>query len=191
MKDKKKFYKNWKFWVIAFLVVGFMGALLGDDDESEKKKDPEVVDKENNKEEEVKNDKQPKIGESFTVGDVQYKILGTETKKKVGSEYINQEAKGIYYIVEVEITNNGKESLSVNDSFFILFKGDIQYEVDSLASMYSGDDSLWLEKLNPELTMKGKVAFDVSEDTAKSNDLELQVQTGFWGTQKQKVKLSK
>lgn len=55
----------------------------------------------------------------------------------------------------------------------------------------NGDSAaFFLQELNPESTLSGKVVFDVSEDTINDPSTQLQVQTGVWGTQTEKIKLN-
>lgn len=126
----------------------------------------------------------PKIGEKIDVGDVSYIVEKVETSKTAGGEYLNTTAKGIYLIVTISITNNSNESLTISDSFFTIINGEKKYSADSTATLYASDDqSLWYAELNPDLTTSGVVVFDVSQTVADSSDTQLQVQTGFWGTQ--------
>ena len=126
----------------------------------------------------------PKIGERIDVGDVSYVVEKVETSKTAGGEYLNTTAKGIYLIVTISITNNSNEALTISDSFFTIINGEKNYSADSTATLYASDDqSLWYDELNPDLTTSGVVVFDVSQNVVDSMDTQLQVQTGFWGTQ--------
>ena len=63
----------------------------------------------------------------------------------------------------------------------------------SMSANQSGDidNSFFLEEVNPESKLEGKVVFDVSEATATSKDLKLKVQTGIFGTETEEIKLTK
>jgi hypothetical protein len=67
---------------------------------------------------------------------------------------------------------------------------------DSSASMSANQDesgqitnSFFLQQLNPDVEMSGKVVFDVSADQAASQSTKLKVQTGSFGTQTAEIKL--
>lgn len=133
-----------------------------------------------------------KIGERIDVGKVSYVVEKVETAKTAGGEYINATAKGTYLLVTISITNNSSDPLTISDTFFTILNGEKKYSADSVATMYAdSENSLWYDSLNPDLTTTGIVAFDVTDEVATSVDTQLQVQTGFWGTQTGIISLSR
>ena len=127
-----------------------------------------------------------KIGEPLKVGDVEYTVTSKSLATNVGGEW-GKTANGQYVVVDVTVKNVGKKTITVTDGFFKLLQKDVTFESDSTASIYAqeGDGSkFFLNELNPGNTVSGKVVFDVSPETANAGDLQLQVQTGYWGTQK-------
>lgn len=134
-----------------------------------------------------------KIGDTFTVGDVEYTVQSKELADRVGNEYFGENANGQYVIISVTIKNNGKESITLSDNYFKLIKGETEYEADSSAGIYVKDDTganLLYSELNPENSATGKVVFDVNPDTASDPSLQLQVQTGYWGTETALISLN-
>ncbi|MGT2982308.1 hypothetical protein BVE84_08655 [Streptococcus azizii] len=132
-------------------------------------------------------------GSSSLIGDVEYVVHSKELANRVGNEYFGEDANGQYVIVSITVKNNGKKVISLSDKFFKLVKGDVEYEADSGAGIHVKDDSganLLYSELNPENTATGKVVFDVSPETANDPNLQLQVQTGFWGTEKAMIHLN-
>lgn len=124
------------------------------------------------------------IGQVVKVGNVEYTVNSTSQASMVGSEYLGETAQGIFILVNVTVKNNGKESLTVSDSFFKLYQEDIEYESNSAASLYANDDnSFFLEEINPGNSVTSNVVFDVPQDVANAAGLKMQVQTGFWGTE--------
>lgn len=72
-----------------------------------------------------------------------------------------------------------------------MLKGKTKYEADSSAGIYANDDGdFFYSELNPENSATGNVVFDISPETANDPNLQLQVQTGYWGTQKGLVKIN-
>ncbi len=136
-----------------------------------------------------------KIGDVAEAGDMTYKVISAKTAQSVGESFLAEKAKGTYLVVELEVTNNSNDSSLVTSSFFKLKQGEKVYEADSVASLVAnsadGNDSFLGEDLNPDLTMKGVVVFDVPEKVAKAKDNLLQAQTGFWGTQTVDILLAK
>lgn len=123
------------------------------------------------------------IGQDVKVGDVLYKVNSKELTTNVGGEF-GRNANGTFVVLNVTVTNQGKESLMVDSNFFTLLKGDVKFDVDSSAGIYANEDAnFFLTNLNPENSVTGHVVFDVSQETANDPSLQLQVQTGFWGTE--------
>lgn len=166
-------------------------ATESNDNKSEAKEKPEKKEKAEKPKEKIY-----KIGDTVKVGDMVYKVKSITTAKEVGPTYGKVNAKDTFVVVDVVVQNNGNEAVTVDASFFTLLKGDKKFEADSSASMSANqsengdiDNSFFLESINPESKLEGKVVFDVSAATATSTGLELQVQTGFWGTETEVIKL--
>ena len=200
-KAKKPLFKKWWFWLIIVIVIA--GAVGGGNKDKTKKADTEKTAKVETKESKTeksspkKSEKQVfRIGQDVTVGKVVYRVDGKEVADTVGNEYLNSTAKGKFLVLNVTVTNNGDKAVTVTDDFFKLYKGKTEFKADTTATMYAnqaanGDSAaFFLQELNPESTLSGKVIFDVSEDTINDPSTQLQVQTGIWGTQTEKINLN-
>lgn len=199
---KTPFYKKW--WFILIIVLIAFGAIKGRSGTNSSKQSTssnsstqvttseETVEKKAS--EETKNTEEAtkaehKIGEIVKVGDVEYIVNSKSLSQNVGGEY-GKTANGIYLIVNVTVKNTGKKSIKVTDDFFKLLKGDTEYATDSAAGLYANEEAkFFLSELNPENSITGNVVFDLSNETANASGLQLQVQTGIWGTQKGKISL--
>jgi hypothetical protein len=199
---KTPFYKKW--WFILIIVLIAFGAIKGGSGTNSSKQSTssnsstqvttseETVEKKAS--EETKNTEEAtkaehKIGEIVKVGDVEYIVNSKSLSQNVGGEY-GKTANGIYLIVNVTVKNTGKKSIKVTDDFFKLLKGDTEYATDSAAGLYANEEAkFFLSELNPENSITGNVVFDLSNETANASGLQLQVQTGIWGTQKGKISL--
>ena len=200
-KAKKPIFKKWWFWLIIVIVIA--GAVGGGNKDKTKKADTEKTAKVETKESKAeksspkKSEKQVfRIGQDVTVGKVVYRVDSKEVADTVGNEYLNSTAKGKFLVLNVTVTNNGDKAITVTDDFFKLYKGKTEFKADTTATMYAnqatnGDSAaFFLQELNPDSTLSGKVVFDVSEDTINDPSTQLQVQTGVWGTQTEKIKLN-
>lgn len=198
-KIKKPFYKKWWFWLLVVIVVG--GALGSGGDETESAKDnvatetaPETESKVESVEVETveeteQEEKAFTIGEVVNVGKVAYTVNSVETATNVGGEY-GQNSKGTYLVVNVTVTNNGDEALTVDNSLFKLVNDGKEYDSDTAAGMYANEDvSFFLESVNPELSLTGNLVFDVSDTVINSSTKQLKVSTGFWGTETELINL--
>ena len=198
---KKPFYKKWWFWLLVVIVVG--GALGGGGEETESTNniksnsdnESEVVAETSDSSESIEESiSEPveeifKIGDTVNVGKVTYVVNSVETATNVGGEY-GQNSKGTYLLVNISVTNNGDEALTVDNSLFKLLNDGKEYDSDSAAGIYANDDSsFFLESVNPELSLTGYIVFDVSDTVINSSTKQLKVSTGFWGTETELINL--
>lgn len=202
-KVKKSIFKRWWFWVIVVLVIGGI-ASGGNDDSGQTKQAKDTSSKPATTtaaapKQEVKKEEPKKsfgIGQDVTVGKMVYKINKKEAADQVGPSALPTKASGKFIVVNVTLKNNGNEAVTVDSSFFKLKRGEKTYEADATASMSAnqGDNgdianSFFLQKVNPDSEITGNVVFDVAPDAAAATDLQLQVQTGAFGTEKEVINL--
>lgn len=135
----------------------------------------------------VVEDTRPKIGEPLKVGDLVFTVQDAQTVTELTSVFGNK--SGNFMVVTVNVKNESKEAVTLNTSFFKLVEGDgTVYETDSDSLMYiDAEESFFLEAINPKLEKTGKVIFAIP---AGITDLELQVQTGAWGTEQGRISLT-
>ncbi|EID29377.1 MULTISPECIES: DUF4352 domain-containing protein [Streptococcus] len=201
---KTPFYKKW--WFILIVIIVVFGVVKGGSGSnstkqevasssstqtaaSEETSQTKATEKNKNKEEETKAKAENKIGEVVKVGDVEYIVNSKSLSQNVGGEF-GKNANGIYLILNVTVKNNGKKSITVTDDFFKLLKDDTEYSTDSTAGIYANQEAkFFLSELNPENSITGNVVFDVNTETADASGLQLQVQTGVFGTQRGKISL--
>ncbi|MCO7177055.1 DUF4352 domain-containing protein [Sporolactobacillus kofuensis] len=207
-KVKKPIFKRWWFWVLVVIIVISIGANMGGNDESSKgtsqKTSADNAKKDTPKKETSKKESKPAkkekksygIGDKIKVGDMEYTILSKKTATQVGPSALPDKANGKFIVIELSLKNNGNEKVTVDSSFFKLKRGSKTYEAAADASMSANqgedgniDNSFFMQDLNPDSEMKGKVVFDVAPEVANAKDLVLQVQTGSWGTQTGNVNL--
>lgn len=197
-KIKKPFYKKWWFWLFAVIMVG--GALTNEEGtepsnsnavaENAVEKESAVESSKTEVVEETKpEEKAFAMGDTVNVGKVAYVVNSVETATNVGGDY-GQDSKGTYLLVNITVTNNGDEALTVDNSFFKLLNDGKEYESDSMAGIYANDNSsFFLESINPELYLTGNIVFDVSDTVVNSSTKQLKVSTGFWGTEAELINL--
>lgn len=201
-KLKKPFYKKVWFWVLIVILIGAVGSMGGEDEAAEptatNESSAESVESEtvsSEAETESVAEVTYSVGDVVTVGDVEYTLNSVEVADSLGNEYLSVTPQGKYLVVSLTIKNNGNEALLVDSSLFTLKDGEKTFEADSEASMYANQDDsgtnigFFLEEMNPDISMDGKIAFDVSEEQANSETTQLQVSTGFWGTETELINL--
>ncbi|GAB6466597.1 hypothetical protein bcgnr5373_47500 [Bacillus cereus] len=141
-------------------------------EESKKKEEPK---KEESKKELSKEGESSKV--KITVGSV-------ESIDSVGSEYLKEKAQGVFKVVEVSITNNQKDAITVDaNSFKLMDNQDREFKYSTQAQTAydignGGKSDFFLKQLNPGLTQTGKIIFDVPAD---AQGLVLKARGGMTG----------
>ncbi len=121
------------------------------------------------------------IGDDVTVGDLAYRVESSKEASSIqsGNEFIDDlTTTGKFVIIDVTVQNNDKESRYVDGAMFkLLDKDGAEYSSTSEADMLINDGTgFFLEKINPKMSRRGKVAFEVPAD---ATNLKLQVSSGL------------
>lgn len=169
-----KIFKFGCLGVIAIVVIIFIAAVVdGSNDPKEKastdtkqetKKDAPKKEKEAKKEEPKELSKE---GESSKV---KIAVGSVETLESVGTEHLNEKAQGVFKVVELTLTNNQKDAITLSsNSFKLVDNQDREFSPNSAAQIKlnvanGGNSKFLLEKLNPGLSQTGKIVFDVPKD---------------------------
>ncbi|CAM4169137.1 DUF4352 domain-containing protein [Lacicoccus alkaliphilus] len=125
------------------------------------------------------------VGEPLEVDGIEFTVNEWYQADTVGTDFMTSEANDTYIVMEVTVTNNENEAITVDSDFFKIIEGERVFEPDSSASMDANEDDLglFLEEINPGSSRTASVVFDVTQDVVDSDEKQLQVQSGFWGTQ--------
>jgi len=134
------------------------------------------------------------VGQELVVGDWTFVVNSVETASVVGqhNQFLQQEASGEFLIVNVSATNNGNTAGTMTSSFFKLLADGAEFDpADAMVNMAANPDgsSFLLENVNPRMSITGNLVFDVPPSIAEDPDAQLRVQTGFWGTQRDIIRL--
>ncbi len=97
---------------------------------------------------------------------------------------MEQEANGIFIVLDVDVTNNGSEAITMDSSYLSLLSSGNTYDADGVNS------DLFLEQINPGSSNSGEVVFDVNPDVAESDDLQAQLNEGMFGSNSAVVNLT-
>jgi hypothetical protein len=110
------------------------------------------------------------IGESFHLGNFEYKITGFQKTSYLGNEIIHKQADpgATYVIVSFEITNKSNSTETVLTDDFEIQAGGKTYRPDSDAltayTMMDQNHDLILSELQPDVPRRSATIFLVSED---------------------------
>jgi len=193
----KKFFKFGCGGIVALIVLLIIvGALVGEDnkDSSNKEKVPAstTASDEGKKDQPVKEEiEKVGIGEELTVGKVTFKVNSMEEVNEIsaanGYMKYKPDAEGAVFLnVNVTVRNDGTELINTDSSFFKLIAANgAEYSPSSI--IVADDKYFAFEGINPGLALTGNVVFEVPPGLT---GLDLQVQTGFWGTETGTIKLN-
>lgn len=131
------------------------------------------------------------IGDKVKAGDLEYTVNDIERADTVGNQYVSSNADGKYIVADVTVKNNGDETITIDTELFKIWNSDATNGADAAASTNANpsDIGFFLEQLNPSNEKTGKIVFDVSEKTAQSDELKMQVSSGMFGTEKTEISL--
>ncbi|WJE53640.1 DUF4352 domain-containing protein [Bacillus cereus] len=178
---KKPFYKKWWFWVIVVIVV--IGAAGNDSDKKEEAKQ-ETKKEEPKKEETKKEEPKKELSKEGESSKVKIAVGSVETLESVGNDITNEKAQGVFKVVEISITNNQKDAITVDaNSFKLVDSQDREFKYSTQAQTAydianGGKLDFFLKQLNPGLTQTGKIIFDVPQD---AQGLVLKARGGMTG----------
>jgi hypothetical protein len=125
-------------------------------------------------------DKQGVVGTPVTNSGTTYEVTSVDTKQTLGaSEYSEgTKADGTFVIASLAITNNKDETKTFMDNTAKLVTADgDQYEASTDAAFELKDD-LMMEDIQPDLTKRGSIAFDVPSSKVAGSKLVIE---DFWG----------
>jgi hypothetical protein len=116
------------------------------------------------------------IGDSIQAGDFTWKITGSSTATEIGQDiggsFFGEKADGIFIILDVEVTNTGNSAQYLMDSYLKLVDDQgREFSPNSAAAIYLKPEgsALMFEQVNPGITKKGKIVFDVPVDLKVAN----------------------
>ncbi|MFH1311480.1 MAG: DUF4352 domain-containing protein [Nanoarchaeota archaeon] len=100
------------------------------------------------------------LNEKVIVGNFAYKFSNLRKQYEIGNDHFGDKANGIFLIFDVEVENIGNQAEYINDKIYIIDNQGREFAQDDGAWIYL-KDNLVFEKLNPGLTKKGQIIFDV------------------------------
>jgi hypothetical protein len=126
-------------------------------------------------------DKSGKVGQAVTNVGTTYKVTNVNTTDQIGDpNLLGERADGVFVIANLELTNNKDETKTFTDSNAKLKTSDgKEYETSDKAVFAFGDDSLMLKDIQPDLTTRGKLAFEIPPNKVSDSTLVIE---DLWGS---------
>ena len=126
------------------------------------------------------------VGQKVTNAGTSYRVTDVKTTDRIGDSTFGEKAAGTFVVVGLELTNNKNETKTFMDNNAkIVTKDGSKYESSTDASIHL-DDNLMLEDIQPDLTTKGQIGFDVPQSKLAGSKLVVE---DLWGNGEVKVDL--
>ena len=126
------------------------------------------------------------IGENIIAGDISFKVIGVKDISSVGSEYLGEDADGVFLVIDLIMENNGKESVQIiSDYFKLIDSQERKFESDNQAWIYL-DENVFLKQLQPTIPTKGQIIFDIPTN---SETYTLEVTDSIFGLDKKYINI--
>lgn len=168
IEDISRFEKTDYAYVINYDKLS--NSLIKSEKEQSKKKQPDY-----------EAPKMKNIGDAITVGYFTYKVNNITYRESIGAPYFRKTADGIYLVVDLTITNNDRETRTLDNSMFSLYDNyGYEYECsdDVLVAMTSENKELiFIKKFPPRIPKNSQVVFEVPNSKAL---YKLKISGGFW-----------
>lgn len=117
-----------------------------------------------------------KVGQAVTNAGTTYKVTNVQTTKKIGDPSLGgARADGTFVVVSLQLTNNKSETKTFTDSTAKMKTSDgKEYSTSDKAVLAFGDKSLLLKEIQPDLTTRGKLAFELPPSKVSGSKLVIE-----------------
>lgn len=109
------------------------------------------------------------LNEAVQDGDLTFTVTGVETAKILGNQFTKKDAQGMFYVVTLKIENKGNKTATFDSSMAKVtddqgreFERSI--EGQTAKGMAQGNVDLFLQQIQPSLSVTGDLVFDLPAD---------------------------
>lgn len=147
-------------WIgIIFLVLIVIGALSGNKGGSTKSGTTQTT---------SEAQKIAGLNETVQDGDLAFTITTVEKVKTLGNQYSKKTAQGMYYVIAMKIENKGKKTATFDSSMAKVKDAEgreFERSIDgqTAKSMSEGKTDMFLQQIQPSLSVSGDLVFDLPE----------------------------
>jgi hypothetical protein len=109
------------------------------------------------------------LNEAVQDGDLAFTVTNVATAKSLGNSYTEKDAQGMFYVVTVKIENKGNKTATFDSSMAKVTddKGrefERSVEGQTAKGMAQGGVDLFLQQIQPSLSVAGDLVFDLPAD---------------------------
>jgi len=166
----KKIFKWGGIIVVAIIVISVI-ANLGKSGNSSSNTNNAANTASDNKQAETKT--VAKLNEPVQDGDLVFIATDITTATTLGNQFTSKDAQGLFYVITLKVENKGKETKTVDSSMISLTdnqgrKFDRSIEGQTAKGLSQGKVDLFLQQVQPSLSVTGDIVFDIPKDGATS-----------------------
>lgn len=116
------------------------------------------------------------VGDSVENAGTTYKVTNVDTTQEIGDPDLGgARADGTFVVVSLQLTNNKDETKTFTESSARLVTSDgKKYETSDKTVLAFSDEALLLKDIQPDLTTKGKLAFEIPPNKVSGSKLVIE-----------------
>jgi hypothetical protein len=114
------------------------------------------------------------LNEPLSLKGTTYKVTDVRTADSVGDSYSRERANGTFVIVDVQLTNEKKEPATIMANALTLVGGNGSAYSTSDDAFLALDDELILEEIQPGVSERGKLVYDLPPSAVKGAELQVE-----------------
>jgi hypothetical protein len=117
-----------------------------------------------------------KVGQAIENAGTTYKVTSVRTTKTIGDPDLGgARADGTFVVVSLQLTNNKDETKTFSEASAKLRTSDgNQYETSDKTTLAFGDQALLLKDIQPDLTTRGRLAFEAPPSKVSGSTLVIE-----------------
>lgn len=116
-----------------------------------------------------------RVGDKMTLKGTTYQVTAATTADSIGDSYMREEATGVFVVVDIKLTNEKDEPATIMENNISLIGGNNKkFSTSNEAIFALGDDSILMKEIQPGLTVKGKLVYDVPPKAVKGAYLQVE-----------------
>ena len=114
------------------------------------------------------------VNEPLSLKGTTYKVTSVRTADTIGDSYSKERANGTYVLVEVELTNEKQKPATIMSNALTLVGGNGSAYSTSDDALFAIDDELLLEEIQPGLSERGTLVYDIPPSAVDGAELQVE-----------------
>lgn len=163
----KKLLKWGGIGLVVLIVIGVIASAGGSENSNQTSNSGNTANDSATKQENT--EKTYGLNETVQDGDLAFTVTGVETVETLGNQFTKKDAQGMFYVVTLKIDNKGNKTATFDSSMAKVtddqgreFERSI--EGQTAKGMAQGNVDLFLQQIQPSLSVTGDLVFDLPAD---------------------------